>query len=300
MNLDHLPGIARLGSGKVRELYAVGDDQLLLVASDRLSAFDVVLPTPIPDKGKVLTGLTSFWLDQLSGTVDDHRITTDVRRFPAQLQDFAEQLDGRAMLCKRAQVLPIECVARGYLAGSGWKEYREQGTVCGIQLPPGLVESDQLPEPIFTPATKAAVGEHDENIDFDTAVGIVGGELAEQARDATLKLYGLADACARDRGVIIADTKFEFGSSPGAEVVLGDEVLTPDSSRFWPAEDYAPGHGQPSLDKQYVRDWLESSGWDKRAPGPELPPKIVERTRERYVAVYETLSGRPFSDWTGA
>ncbi|CAN5476644.1 phosphoribosylaminoimidazolesuccinocarboxamide synthase [soil metagenome] len=293
--LDHLDGVTRIGSGKVRELYAVSDD-LLLVASDRISAFDVVLPSVVPDKGKVLTGLTAFWLDRLAGTVADHRITTDVARFPEVLAPFAEQLAGRAMLCRRAEVLPLECVARGYLSGSGWKEYQATGVVCGVPLPAGLRESEQLPEPIFTPSTKATVG-HDENIDFHRAAGLVGGERAEQVRDVTLRLYSAARDHAAERGIILADTKFEFGICDG-ELTLIDEVLTPDSSRFWPADDYEPGRPQASFDKQYVRDWLAAQDWDRQPPAPELPPLVIERTRERYVSAYEQLAGRPFADWS--
>jgi len=294
--LDLGPDIRPLGSGKVRELYLVGDD-VLLVASDRISAFDVVLPTPIPDKGRVLTGLTAFWLDHLAGTVADHRISTDVEAFPPALGPSAEELRGRAMLCRRAEVLPIECVARGYLAGSGWKEYRRSSTVCGITLPEGLVESAELPEPLFTPSTKATVG-HDENISFEQAAELVGTDLAEQVRDVTLRLYSRARDHARDCGIILADTKFEFGIIDG-ELTLVDEVLTPDSSRFWPADEYQPGRGQASFDKQYVRDWLEESDWDKSPPAPELPEEVVTRTRDRYVTAYERLTGRPFADWRG-
>ena len=299
-DLSTLPGVERIGSGKVRELYAV-DDAILLVASDRISAFDVVLPTPIPDKGKVLTGLTAFWLDTLepiaSGAVAEHRITTDVTRFPEVLADHAEALRGRAMLCRRAEVLPLEAVVRGYLAGSGWKEYQRSRTVCGISLPDGLTESAQLPEPIFTPSTKATEG-HDENIDFATAADLVGADLAARVRDLSLALYSAARAYAAERGIILADTKFEFGLVDG-ELTLVDEVLTPDSSRFWPADDYEPGRGQASFDKQYVRDWLAASGWDREPPGPELPPDVVARTRERYVTAYERLAERPFSGWAG-
>jgi phosphoribosylaminoimidazole-succinocarboxamide synthase len=296
--LAALPGVTRLGSGKVRELYALDDERLLLVASDRISAFDVILPTPIPDKGRVLTALTAFWLDHLGGIVADHRISTDVEDFPEPLRAHADALRGRAMLCRRAEVLPVECVARGYLAGSGWKEYRTQGTVCGIGLPGGLAESAQLPEPIFTPATKAEMGEHDENISFERMAGIVGDDMAARLRDVTLRLYTAAAGHALQRGIILADTKFEFGLVAG-ELVLVDEVLTPDSSRFWPADAYEVGRPQASFDKQYVRDWLETLDWDKAAPGPELPPEIVAGTRQRYVDAYERLSGRDFDQWNG-
>ena len=296
-SLAALPGVTRLGAGKVREIFAVGEDQLLLVASDRISAFDVVMPTPIPDKGKVLTAMTAFWLDRLGDVVATHLIATDPAEFPEGLADHADVLAGRSMLCQRAQPLAIECVARGYLSGSGWKEYRADGTVCGIALPEGLQESQQLPEVLFTPATKAELGAHDENIDFATAADIVGLDVAERVRDLTLELYGRAAEHARERGIILADTKFEFGLVDG-EIVLIDEVLTPDSSRFWPADDYEPGRAQRSFDKQYVRDWLETLDWDKTPPGPELPDEIVQRTRSRYVEAYGLLTGLPFSDWT--
>lgn len=293
----HAEGIQQLTAGKVRELYSVGED-LLLVASDRISAFDVVLPTSIPDKGRVLTGLTAFWLDELAGTVADHRLTTDVAAFPPSLAPFAEQLRGRAMLCRRAEVLPVECVARGYLAGSGWKEYQRDGAVCGLPLPTGLTESAQLPEPLFTPSTKAAEG-HDENISFDDVFALVGRDLAGRLRATTLELYARARDFAATRGLMLADTKFEFGLVDG-ELTLIDEVLTPDSSRYWPADRYAAGRGQPSYDKQAVRDWLEGSGWSKTPPAPELPDDVVRQTRERYIAAYELLTGKPFADWTGA
>jgi phosphoribosylaminoimidazole-succinocarboxamide synthase len=302
---EHGEDIRRIGSGKVRELYAVGD-ALLLVASDRISAFDVILPTTIPDKGKVLTGLTAFWLDLLGGIVADHRITTDVDKFPEVLAPYRDALRGRAMLCRRAQVLPVECVARGYLTGSGWQDYQTTGAVCGIPLPAGLRESERLPRPIFTPAFKAASG-HDENIDFDRVVELIGPELAERVRALTLQLYEAANDHAMECGILLADTKFEFGlvdpegvrgdAPNGQELILVDEVLTPDSSRFWPADDYEPGRPQASFDKQYVRDWLSEQDWDRMPPGPPLPPLIVERTRQRYICAYEQLAGRPFSDW---
>jgi phosphoribosylaminoimidazole-succinocarboxamide synthase len=292
-----LGGVERVGSGKVRELYAV-DGHLLLVASDRVSAFDVVLPTPIPDKGKVLTGITVFWLrDVLASVVPNHLLSTDPDAFPAALAPAAEELRGRAMLCRRADMLPVECVARGYLAGSGWKEYQRDGTVCGIPLPAGLTESAKLPEPIFTPATKATEG-HDENISFEQTADIVGAEVATRLRDLTLALYTRAHDHAAERGIILADTKFEFGVIDG-ELALCDEVLTPDSSRFWPADDYEAGRGQASFDKQIVRDWLEAQPWDKTPPGPELPDEVVTRTRDRYVEVYERLTEKTFADWAG-
>ena len=291
-DLADLPGVARLGSGKVRDLYAV-DDHLLLVASDRVSAFDVVLPTPIPSKGEILTRISAFWFARLAHLVPNHLVTIDVRVFPPPLDTLADQLAGRAMLCRRADMLPVECVARGYLAGSGWKEYQASGTVCGIPLPPGLRESDKLPEPIFTPATKAAIGDHDENIDFARAAGILGQDTAERVRDLTLALYREAHGHAAARGIILADTKFEFGWIDG-ELTLCDEALTPDSSRYWPADAYEPGRGQDSYDKQIVRDWLEASGWDKTPPGPDLPPDVAARTRARYIEVYERLTDEPF------
>lgn len=295
--LATLPDVTRLGAGKVREIFGVGDDQLLLVASDRISAYDVVMPTPIPDKGKVLTGMTTFWLDLLGDVVPNHLIATDVADFPAGLADHAELLAGRSMLCRRAEPLAIECVARGYLSGSGWREYRDTGQICGIDLPEGLQHSSQLPEIIFTPATKADLGDHDENIDYARAASIVGEDVASTVRDLTLELYRRAADHAAGRGIILADTKFEFGLVDG-EIILIDEVLTPDSSRFWPAAEFEPGRAQRSFDKQYVRDWLDTLDWDKTPPGPTLPDEIVERTRARYVEAYELLTERPFSDWT--
>jgi phosphoribosylaminoimidazole-succinocarboxamide synthase len=268
--------------GKVREMYEVEGD-LLMVASDRISAYDVVLPTPIPDKGKVLTQMSVFWFETTREIIPNHYVSQDV---PAEVA-------GRALRVRRLEMYPVECVARGYLSGSGWREYRETGSICGIELPEGLRESDRLPEPIFTPATKAELGEHDENIDFERAVELIGDRaLMEELRRATLQLYVHAAEHAAARGIIIADTKFEFGSSPGAEVVLGDEVLTPDSSRFWPADDYEAGRSQASFDKQYVRDWLDESGWDHSPPGPELPDEVVANTRAKYVEAYERISGR--------
>jgi phosphoribosylaminoimidazole-succinocarboxamide synthase len=277
-----LADLRLVASGKVREMYAVEDD-LVMVASDRISAYDVVLPTPIPDKGRVLTQMSVLWFETTRHICPNHYLSEDV---PAEVA-------GRALRVKRLEMYPVECVARGYLSGSGWREYRETGAVCGIELPAGLKESDRLPEPIFTPATKAEIGEHDENIDFDRAVELIGDRaLMEELRRATLELYEHAAAHAAERGIIIADTKFEFGASPGAEVVLGDEVLTPDSSRFWPADDYEPGRSQASFDKQYVRDWLDQSGWDHTPPGPELPDDVVANTRAKYVDAYERISGR--------
>lgn len=283
-----LAGVTLKARGKVRDIYDL-DEQLLIVATDRLSAFDYVLPNPIPDKGKVLNQLSDFWFGRFADIVLNHVVTTDVAQFPQPLRAFADQLEGRATLARKLEMPPVECVARGYLAGSGWKEYREQGTVCGIELPGGLTESAELPQPIFTPATKAQEG-HDINISFAEMERIVGADLAAELRDKTLELYSAGARFARERGIIIADTKFEFGLEDGA-VVLADEVLTPDSSRFWPVDSYAPGRGQPSFDKQYVRDYLEKIGWNKQPPVPELPPEIVDGTRERYREIFRILTG---------
>jgi phosphoribosylaminoimidazole-succinocarboxamide synthase len=278
-----------LARGKVREMYDAGDDRLLMVASDRISTYDVVHPNPIPDKGKVLTGLSVFWFDRTRQICPNHVVS---------YTDVPDEVRGRALLVERLEMIPIECVARGYITGSGWKDYTSTGSVCGIGLPEGLVESQELPEPIFTPATKAELGDHDENIDFDRAAEILGDRaLLEQLRDLTLGLYGFAAAHARERGIILADTKFEFGRRADGTIVVGDEVLTPDSSRFWPADGYEPGQGQPSFDKQYVRDWAAGSGWDKSPPAPELPEDVVTRTRELYVDAYERITGEPFSGW---
>ena len=287
-----LPGVPLKARGKVRDIYDVGD-RLLIVATDRMSAFDYLLPDPIPDKGKVLNQISLFWFDRFADLIPNHIVASDVGEFPEPLGDHAAQLEGRSVLVRRLDMLPVECVARGYLAGSGWKEYREHGTVCGIRLPDGLEESSALPEPIFTPSTKAHDG-HDENIPFSEVQRLIGSELAARIRDKTLALYGAGADYARDRGIIIADTKFEFGMD-GDELVLADEVLTPDSSRFWPAERYEAGRGQPSFDKQYVRDWLESSGWNKRPPVPTLPAEIVQGTRTRYLEIYRILTGAELS-----
>ena len=282
-------GIERHGRGKVRDVFRV-DGQLLIVASDRISAFDYILPTGIPRKGAVLTQLSIFWFDFLRDLTPTHFLTANVDEYPAALQPFRDQLESRSMLVKRAEMVEIECVARGYISGSGWKEYRQQGTVCGIQLPAGLKESDKLPEPIFTPATKAQSG-HDENISFDRMASIVGHDLAARLRDLTLSIYSKAARYAETKGIIIADTKFEFGFVNG-ELVLGDEVLTPDSSRFWPAETYKPGGPQFSYDKQFVRDYLESIHWNKQPPAPELPAEVASKTSEKYVQAYRVLTGR--------
>ena len=292
-----LPLVAR---GKVRELYAVDDDHLLLVASDRLSAYDVVLPTPVPDKGAVLTGLSLWWFDQLADVVPHHLVTARVRDYPEVLQPHAEALRGRSMLVRRLAMVPVECVARGYLTGSGLSDYRATGGVCGVPLPAGLSDGAQLPAPIFTPATKAEVGEHDENVSFEAVASAVGPELAEELRRVTLAVYARGAALAAERGILLADTKLELGHDAGGVLTLGDEVLTPDSSRFWPASSWQPGRPQPSYDKQYVRDWLSASGWDRTAPGPALPADVVEQTRDRYVEAYERLTGSSFDDYLRA
>jgi phosphoribosylaminoimidazole-succinocarboxamide synthase len=271
-----------VGSGKVREIYALRDGSLALTASDRISTFDVVLPTPIPDKGRVLTGLSAFWFARTRDLVANHLL---------RLGD-----DGRTMICLRLEMLPIECVVRGYLAGSGWRDYRESGKVCGHVLPGGLEESARLPEPIVTPATKASDG-HDENIDEEQAAALCGEERYRAAKDASLALYRFASEHAEARGIIVADTKFEFGVTPDGAVVLGDEVLTPDSSRFWPSAEYAPGGPQPSFDKQFVRDWCVETGWDKEAPGPDLPDDVVAGTRARYIEAFERLTEIPFDSY---
>lgn len=278
--------------GKVRDIFDLGD-QLLIVATDRLSAFDVVLPDPIPYKGEVLTKISLFWFSHLAEIVPNHLLSANEAYLPESIAPHADALRGRFMLVKKAEVFPVECIVRGYLAGSGWKEYQASGTVCGQKLPEGLVESSKLERPIFTPSTKAAIGDHDENISFERMVEIIGVEHAERLRDVSLALYSAARDHAATRGIIIADTKFEFGLVDG-EVTLIDEVLTPDSSRFWPADEYEPGHGQPSFDKQFVRDWLEDHGWDKKPPAPELPEDIIAVTAEKYIEAYEMLTDEPF------
>ena len=287
-----------LRSGKVRDLYRIDDERLLLVASDRLSAFDVVLPTPIRDKGRVLTGLSRFWFAGTRGIVPNHLLGTDPADLPAALlarPGAAGELRGRMMIGRLAEVLPVECVVRGYLSGSGWKEYRASGEVCGIPLPPGLRESDRLPEPIFTPAWKAPAGQHDENIPFARTEALVGTDLANRVREASIALYRHGVEVCERAGIILADTKFEFGVLPSGELLLIDEVMTPDSSRFWEAAAYAPGRAQASYDKQFVRDWLEIQPWGKTAPGPELPDDVVEGTRGRYVEAFERITGASFA-----
>jgi phosphoribosylaminoimidazole-succinocarboxamide synthase len=286
-----IPELELYASGKVRDVYKVDANHLLFVATDRISAFDYVLATGIPEKGRVLTQLSLFWFDFLKGLVANHLVTADVTQYPAELQKYADRLRGRSMLVIAAEMVTIECVVRGYISGSGWKEYRSAGSVCGIKLPAGLRESDKLPEPIFTPATKATSG-HDENISFRHMVELVGGELSETLRDLSIRIYKRAADYAETRGIIIADTKFEFGQTARG-LVLADEVLTPDSSRFWPMDKYHPGGGQESFDKQYVRDFLESIHWNKQPPAPGLPPEVASKTSEKYVEAYTQLTGRP-------
>ncbi len=275
-------------SGKVREIYDLGDT-LLMVASDRISTYDVIHPTPVPDKGKVLTGLSAFWFERTSSIVPNHLL--------AVADGVPDEARGRSMIVRKLRMLPVECVVRGYLSGSGWKDYQRTGTVSGIELPGGLQESDRLPEPIFTPSTKAEVG-HDEAIDFAGVVALVGDrELAEQLRDVSLAVYTHAAEHARSRGIILADTKFELGLDEHGALTLGDEVCTPDSSRFWPADEYEPGHAQPSFDKQFVRDWASSTGWDRNPPAPEIPDDVVARTRQKYLEAYERITGQPSEAW---
>ncbi len=277
-------------SGKVRDIYQIGADQLLFIATDRISAFDYVLATGIPHKGRVLTQISLFWFEFLKDVVPNHLVTAEVKNYPAEVQQYAEQLRGRSMLVTRAEMFPVECVVRGYLSGSGWKEYKASGSVCGIELPPGLRESDELPQPIFTPATKAVSG-HDENISFEQMTKLVDAEDARRLRDLSLAIYRKAAAYARQKGIIIADTKFEFGRT-AAGITIADEVLTPDSSRFWPADKYQPGMSQQSFDKQYVRDYLEEIRWNKQPPAAALPVEVARRTSEKYVEAYRQLTGR--------
>jgi len=270
-------------SGKVRDIYEL-DGDLLLVASDRISIYDVIMPDLIPDKGRVLTGMSVYWFEHSGGIVPSHLISTDV----------PEEVAGRALRVRKLEMYPIECVVRGYLSGSGWREYQETGAVCGVGLPPGLKESDRLPRPIFTPASKAEFGQHDENIDFEQAVGLLGDRaLMEELRRISIELYELGAARAAETGIILADTKFEFGSHPGAEVMLGDEVMTPDSSRYWPADSYEPGRAQASFDKQFVRDWADAAGWDHNPPAPELPEEVISQTRDKYLEAFERITGAP-------
>ena len=283
-----LDGLKLRSQGKVRDIYEAAD-RLLMVASDRISTYDVVHPTPIPDKGRVLTGVSAFWFERTADICPNHVVS---------MTDVPDEVRGRAMLVERLEMFPVECVVRGYITGSGWKDYQATGGVCGVELPAGLRESEQLPEPIFTPATKAEVGDHDENVDFERAAEILGDRpVLEELRRLSIELYRFAADHARERGIILADTKFEFGRDGEGRIVVGDEVLTPDSSRFWPADGYQPGRGQPSFDKQYVRDWASQSGWDKSPPAPALPDDVVAGTRQRYVDAYERITGEPFERW---
>ncbi len=283
------PNLKLIQRGKVRDMYDLGD-AYLMVATDRMSAFDVIMPDPIPDKGVVLTQISLFWFDIMASLVDNHVITADVSRYPESCQPYTTDLQGRSIVVKKAEPLPVECVVRGYITGSGWKSYQKDGTVCGIRLPEGLVESDRLPEPIFTPSTKEELGKHDINIDFDEMVRRIGAPLAEQVRDLSLAIYNKGAQITAEKGILIADTKFEFGLVDG-DVILIDEVLTPDSSRFWPKSTYSPGGSQKSFDKQYLRDYLLSLDWDKTPPGPSLPREIIENTRAKYVDALTLLSG---------
>jgi phosphoribosylaminoimidazole-succinocarboxamide synthase len=287
---SHLPGVKMFSRGKVRDVYEVSGGRLLVVATDRLSAFDVVMAEPIPDKGRVLTGLSGFWFGFFEGQVPHHFLTASPDHYPPELEPFRDQLEGRSMLVKKARPFPIECVVRGYLAGSGWKDYKASGAVCGVKLPAGLKESSKLDEPVFTPATKAQTG-HDENISWAEMVRRIGTEAATRLRDLSLTLYSRARDYAEGRGIIVADTKFEFGIE-GDQIILIDEVLTPDSSRFWPRLGYEPGKAQPSFDKQYVRDYLEATGWNKQPPPPPLPKDVVEKTSEKYREAYRLLTGQ--------
>jgi phosphoribosylaminoimidazole-succinocarboxamide synthase len=298
MRIVGLDGLNLLRSGKVRDIYAAEDDgHLLLVASDRVSTYDVIHPTLIPDKGRVLTGVSRFWFDHLTDVIGNHLVSTDVADFGAAAQAHADELHGRTMLVRRVDIIPFECVVRGYLVGSGWKEYQADGTVCGIQLADGLVEADRLPEPIFTPATKAELGDHDENVTYDYMASKVGDDLASRLRDISIDLHQRGAALAADRGIILADTKFEFGTDADGNVVLADEVLTPDSSRYWPADQWQPGSNPPSFDKQFVRDYATSTGWDKTPPAPELPDDVVEATRAKYIKAYERITAQSFDTW---
>jgi phosphoribosylaminoimidazole-succinocarboxamide synthase len=287
-----LGSLALTARGKVRDIYSLNQEELLFVATDRISAFDHVLGSGIPDKGRILTQLSLFWFEFLEGMVKNHVLTADPVKFPPELKPYLDQLEGRSMIVRRAKMFPVECVVRAYLSGSGWKDYQATGAVCGIALPQGLRESDRLPEPIFTPAAKINTGGHDENISFDDVIAAVGEENARKLRSLTLDIFEKASRHAESRGLILADTKFEFGLIDG-EIVLADEVLTPDSSRYWPAESYAPGGPQPSFDKQYVRDYLESIRWNKQAPAPSLPDEVIEKTQAKYLEAFRLITGRP-------
>ena len=290
LTTTNLPGIPLRARGKVRDVYSIGEDRLLIIATDRISAFDYILATGIPDKGRVLTAMSLFWFDFLKDITPNHLISANVDEYPEELHPFRDQLEGRSMLVHRANMVDVECVARGYISGSGWKDYKRMGAICGIPLPAGLKESDKLPEPIFTPATKAQTG-HDENVSFEAVAAHIGFDLTNRLRDLTLAIYRKASDYAATKGIILADTKFEFGFV-GEQLVLGDEVLTPDSSRFWPAAIYAPGGAQPSYDKQFVRDYLESIQWNKQPPAPALPDEIARQTSEKYKHAYRELTGR--------
>ena len=290
LTTTNLPGITLRARGKVRDVYSIGEDRLLIIATDRISAFDYILATGIPDKGRVLTAMSLFWFDFLKDVTPNHLISANVDEYPNELHQFRDQLEGRSMLVHRANMVDVECVARGYISGSGWKDYKRTGSICGIALPAGLRESDKLPEPIFTPATKAQTG-HDENVSFETVAGQIGIDLTNRLRDLTLAIYRKASNYAATKGIILADTKFEFGFV-GEQLLLGDEVLTPDSSRFWPTATYAPGGAQPSYDKQFVRDYLESIQWNKQPPAPALPDEIAQHTSEKYKQAYRELTGR--------
>jgi phosphoribosylaminoimidazole-succinocarboxamide synthase len=287
------PDLNLLKRGKVRDIYDLGE-YLLMVATDRISAFDVVMPDPVPDKGKILTQISVFWFQEMASMVSNHVVTSQVDEYPDECRPYADTLRDRSMLVKKAEPLDIECVVRGYISGSGWKSYREDGTVCGIKLPSGLTESEKLPKPLFTPSTKANIGEHDENIDFETASEIVGKPLAEKVRDLSLAIYEKGADIAAEKGIIIADTKFEFGLV-GHELVLIDEVLTPDSSRFWPSSSYAPGGSQKSFDKQYVRNYLLTLDWNKTPPGPRLPEEVLQNTRAKYLEALQLITGRDYA-----
>ncbi|MGD9074718.1 MAG: phosphoribosylaminoimidazolesuccinocarboxamide synthase [Desulfobacteraceae bacterium] len=286
---SHFEGLDLVKRGKVRDIYAV-DDKLLIVATDRMSAFDVVMDDPIPDKGKILTSISVFWFDQLASIVENHIISTNPAEYPDSCQKYREQLEGRSMLVKKARPLPVECIVRGYISGSGWQEYKSEGSICGIPLQEGLVESEKLPVPLFTPSTKAEKGIHDENISFERAMEVLGKETAEKVRELSLKIYGFGRELAAQKGIIIADTKFEFGFE-NDHLILIDEVLTPDSSRFWPMDAYSPGGAQKSFDKQYLRDYLNSLDWPKEPPPPKLPPEVIEKTRDKYIEALEKLTG---------
>jgi phosphoribosylaminoimidazole-succinocarboxamide synthase len=286
----HFPSVRLVGRGKVRDVYEI-EERLLIVSTDRLSAFDVILPDPIPHKGQVLNGLSAFWMEQTTGIVPNHLITTDCNGYPEELRHFADELRGRSMLVMKADPFPVECVVRGYIIGSGWKDYQRNGEICGISLPKGLKQAEKLPEPIFTPSTKADIGDHDENISFDRVKDLVGEDTARWLRDKTIEIYLHGSLLAEERGIIIADTKFEFGRVDGVPTLI-DEVLTPDSSRFWPSEQYQTGISPPSLDKQFVRDYLEGLAWDKKPPAPSLPSDIVSRTEDKYLEIYRILTGK--------